>query len=274
VPESYANAHPELRNLTWADHEGTRVLLAPNARTMAINSEFDLQKHPVPAPPEKYSPARQDRYRMLVNTAEEWVLYNPTLTLWAHTDLERFPQKERMLAQFRSYPVDRKAGQERFWKDHEFRIVTNGADHPFHIHINPLWVTRIEVPDEQGRLHNVLDEPRWMDTVSIPRNGGRVVFRSRFADYTGTWIHHCHILMHEDMGMMQEVECVASAAASNSNPRANVATHAMSEAEVNAIYPRPSVDIAYRQNMSFVDPNQGTGQVFPGFDLEVPKLVD
>ena len=74
-----------------------------------------------------------------------------------------------------------------------------------------MWVMRIEVPDEQGRLHNLLDEPRWMDTVSIPRNGGRVVFRTRFADYTGRWIHHCHILMHEDMGMMQEVECVASA---------------------------------------------------------------
>ena len=93
----------------------------------------------------------------------------------------------------------------------------HGADHPFHIHVNPMWVTRIEVPDEEGKLHNLLDEPRWMDTVSIPRNGGRVVFRSRFADYTGQWIHHCHILMHEDMGMMQEVECVATAAASNPN---------------------------------------------------------
>ena len=38
-----------------------------------------------------------------------------------------------------------------------------------------MWVTRIEVPDEQGRLHNLLEEPQWMDTVSIPRNGGRVV---------------------------------------------------------------------------------------------------
>ena len=96
--------------------------------------------------------------------------------------------------------------------------MTNAADHPFHIHVNPMWVTRIEVPDEQGRLHNLLDEPRWMDTVSIPRNGGRVVFRTRFADYTGRWIHHCHILMHEDMGMMQEVECVASAAAVQREP--------------------------------------------------------
>ena len=274
VPEAFVNAHPELRHLRWADHDGTWVLLAPNARTMAINNQFDLATTPNPSPPQKFSANHPKRFRMLVNTAEEWVLYNPTPTLWGHTDLERFPQKGQMLAQFRSYPVRRREAQARFWRDKEFRIVAQGADHPFHIHINPMWVTRIEVPDEQGNLHNLLDEPRWMDTVSVPRNGGRVVFRSRFADYTGRWIHHCHILMHEDMGMMQEVECVAAAAASNATPKAAVAGHAMTEAEVNAIYPRPSLELGYRQSLSFDDPNPGTGQSFPGFELEVPILKD
>ncbi len=274
VPETFATAHPELRNLVWVEREGTRILLAPNARTMAVNHHMDLAASPVPPPPRKFAPAQPDRIRMLVGTAEEWVLYNPSPTLWGHTDLTRHPQPGSFGTQYRSYPVGRAEGQARFWRDHEFRIVTHSADHPFHIHINPMWVTRIEVPDEQGRLHNVLDEPRWMDTVSIPRNGGRVVFRSRFADYTGTWIHHCHILMHEDMGMMQEIECVASIAASNSNPRARVASHGMSADEVSAIYPRPSVEIGYRQSLTFVDPNPETGQVFPGFDLEFPVLRD
>ena len=274
VPEAFAKAHPELRNLRWAEHDGTRVLLGPNARTMAINNQMDLEKTPNPPPPQKFSPNHPNRIRPLVNTAEEWVLYNPTPTLWGHTDLQRFPQKGQMLAQYRSYPVTGREGQSRFWREREFRVVTHGADHPFHIHINPMWVTRIEVPDEEGRLHNLLAEPRWMDTVSIPRNGGRVVFRSRFADFTGKWIHHCHILMHEDMGMMQEVECVATAAAANPNPKAKVASHEMTEAEVNAIYPRPSIEIAYRQSLSFEDPNPGAGQVFPGFELEIPVLKD
>jgi FtsP/CotA-like multicopper oxidase with cupredoxin domain len=274
VPDSYAKAHPELKNLRWAEYGGRRVLLAPNARTMAINNQMDLVRNPDPPPPRKFSPDHPDRTRVLVNTAEEWVLYNPSLTLWAHTDLEKFPQPGAMLTQYRSYPLSRTDGQARFWRNSEFRIVTNVADHPFHIHVNPMWVMRIEVPDEQGRLHNLLDEPQWMDTVSIPRNGGRVVFRSRFADFTGRWIHHCHILMHEDMGMMQEVECVATAAQCNANSRDRVASHGMSDAEVSAIYPRPSVEIAYRQGLSFVDPNPGTGQVFPGFELEIPKLAD
>jgi Multicopper oxidase len=59
------------------------------------------------------------------------------------------------------------------------------------------------------RRNNILDEPVWLDTVLNPRNGGRTVFRPQFApDFSGSWIHHCHSPQHEDMGMMQQIECV------------------------------------------------------------------
>ena len=32
--------------------------------------------------------------------------------------------------------------------------------------------------------------------------------RSRFVDFTGTYVIHCHILAHEDRGMMTVVEVV------------------------------------------------------------------
>ena len=38
-----------------------------------------------------------------------------------------------------------------------------------------------------------------------------VVIRSRFLDFTGKYVYHCHILDHEDMGMMGVVEVVAPA---------------------------------------------------------------
>ena len=63
VPEVWANAHPELKNLRWAEHDGTRILLAPNARTMAINNRFDLAKNPMPPPPLKFTPNHPDRIR-------------------------------------------------------------------------------------------------------------------------------------------------------------------------------------------------------------------
>jgi len=40
-------------------------------------------------------------------------------------------------------------------------------------------------------------------TVTIP---GYFKFRSRFVDFTGQYVLHCHILAHEDRGMMQLVE--------------------------------------------------------------------
>ncbi len=46
----------------------------------------------------------------------------------------------------------------------------------------------------------------------------------------------------------------------------------MPEADVNAIYPRPSLDLMYRQSLTFVDPTPELGQTFPGFDVRVPTF--
>jgi FtsP/CotA-like multicopper oxidase with cupredoxin domain len=54
------------------------------------------------------------------------------------------------------------------------------------------------------------------DQVHCPGNGqsctivipGYFKMRSRFADFTGQYVLHCHILAHEDRGMMQLVEVV------------------------------------------------------------------
>jgi FtsP/CotA-like multicopper oxidase with cupredoxin domain len=50
-----------------------------------------------------------------------------------------------------------------------------------------------------------LAEPVWRDTVVVPRNGS-VTFRSRFLDVTGRFVLHCHMMNHEELGMMQVVE--------------------------------------------------------------------
>ncbi len=107
----------------------------------------------------------------------------------------------------------------------EWTLLNTSEDsvmHPFHIHINPFQI--IEVFDPQ-----LMDEPQvqqapyiWHDVIAIPAgsstfpNGssrsaftpGHIKFRSRFVDYTGKWVVHCHILGHEDRGMMQLVEVV------------------------------------------------------------------
>jgi FtsP/CotA-like multicopper oxidase with cupredoxin domain len=71
-------------------------------------------------------------------------------------------------------------------------------DHVFHIHTNPFQVTEVNGQPQA-------DLP-WRDTVIVPHQGGSVVLRSRFLDYTGVFMLHCHMMNHEDMGMMQAVE--------------------------------------------------------------------
>ena len=72
----------------------------------------------------------------------------------------------------------------------------NAYPHPFHIHVNECYVTQVN-----GQPVT----PYWADTLAIPPNGS-LTFRSRFRDFTGSFVWHCHALDHEDMGMMQLVE--------------------------------------------------------------------
>lgn len=78
----------------------------------------------------------------------------------------------------------------------------NSVGHPFHIHVNPMYVIKIN-----GQL---LITPFWCDTLALPVGGTpsaptSITFRSRFIDFTGPYVMHCHMLAHEDLGMMQGV---------------------------------------------------------------------
>lgn len=70
-------------------------------------------------------------------------------------------------------------------------------DHIFHIHVNPFQLVAVNGAK--------LTEPVWLDTAVLPR-GGSITFRSRFLDFTGTFMLHCHMMNHEELGMMQVVE--------------------------------------------------------------------
>jgi FtsP/CotA-like multicopper oxidase with cupredoxin domain len=69
-------------------------------------------------------------------------------------------------------------------------------DHIFHIHVNPFQVVKVNGEPV---------EPSWQDTAVLPR-GGSLTFRSRFLDFTGKFVLHCHMMNHEELGMMQVVE--------------------------------------------------------------------
>jgi len=83
------------------------------------------------------------------------------------------------------------------------------SDHPHHIHQNPYLVTHVNGIE--------LDKPEWHDTFIVPAadisDGGNIVDNAGTISYVtwydpityGNYVMHCHILTHEDIGMMQEM---------------------------------------------------------------------
>ena len=72
-----------------------------------------------------------------------------------------------------------------------------GMDHPFHLH-----GFQFQVLDRDG-----VPEPyrAWKDMLNIPKHStARIIVR--YDDYPGKWMFHCHILDHEDHGMMGVLE--------------------------------------------------------------------
>jgi FtsP/CotA-like multicopper oxidase with cupredoxin domain len=92
-----------------------------------------------------------------------------------------------------------KLGTVEEWKLVNLDKLPIGFDHPFHIHTNDFQVMSIN-----GRPYHARG---LQDTVNVPV-GGNVVVRIPFNDYVGTSVYHCHLLFHEDYGMMNAFEIV------------------------------------------------------------------
>jgi len=89
--------------------------------------------------------------------------------------------------------VSTRVGATEIWE------ITNivGMDHPFHLH-----GFQFQVLDRDG-----VKEPyvAWKDMLNIPKHStARIIVR--YDDYPGKWMFHCHILDHEDHGMMGVLE--------------------------------------------------------------------
>ena len=74
---------------------------------------------------------------------------------------------------------------------------TSKEQHPFHLHVDDFQVISVN-----GRPYHARG---LQDTVPLPV-GGTVRVRMRFRDYVGAFVFHCHILAHEDAGMMAVVD--------------------------------------------------------------------
>jgi hypothetical protein len=98
------------------------------------------------------------------------------------------------------------------------------APHVFHIHVNPFQIMDIKhvtaanpagtsifdsqhrcLPTEATAVPYYCDQYHVFRDTLFVRPNYFVIARNRYDDYIGEFVMHCHILDHEDMGMMQNV---------------------------------------------------------------------
>ncbi|WP_349617046.1 multicopper oxidase family protein [Azotobacter salinestris] len=117
-----------------------------------------------------------------------------------------------------SAPYDQEEVQRQLMLDavEEWKLTSFSFGHPFHIHVNPFQILSVKdpegrevsgapIPDEDGIPSQYANmQGTWRDTVFV-QEGHLITIRSHYRRYTGDFVLHCHILDHEDQGMMQNV---------------------------------------------------------------------
>jgi len=113
----------------------------------------------------------------------------------------------------------------------DWLLTAEGEPHIFHIHVNPFEVMDVTIfgpngeqesifdakgnckesmikPDQQGLVNQYCDMYHtFRDTIFV-ENNYQVHIRTRYDRYIGEYVLHCHILDHEDAGMMLNIQLV------------------------------------------------------------------
>jgi FtsP/CotA-like multicopper oxidase with cupredoxin domain/peroxiredoxin len=103
-------------------------------------------------------------------------------------------------------PIELMIGRAEHWclsvvgaKDGANQSPQVGLHHPFHMHVNSFWVPSVAGANWP---HGV-----WRDTLMVDgTTPGEIYFQPE--DFAGTTVLHCHVLDHEDQGMMRMVNIV------------------------------------------------------------------
>ncbi|MDY7002735.1 MAG: multicopper oxidase domain-containing protein [Cyanobacteriota bacterium] len=121
----------------------------------------------------------------------------------------------------KSYDPNRIDRKLKLGDAEEWALTSYVGGHPFHIHVNPFQIVKIldpngkdvSVPEATDDFSGQPDPEYpglkgvWKDTIFVKQDY-TVVVRTRYERYIGKFVQHCHILDHEDQGMMQNISIV------------------------------------------------------------------
>lgn len=84
------------------------------------------------------------------------------------------------------------------WEVTNTNDMDDGMIHPFHVHGCQFQVLKRDGHDVYANEHG------WKDTIGV-NPGETVLIKIQFTK-PGVFMYHCHILEHEDTGMMAQIE--------------------------------------------------------------------
>ncbi|EMF47868.1 Multicopper oxidase [Planococcus halocryophilus Or1] len=142
------------------------------------------------------------------DSTEMWTTEEPFLSqeekeMPVEKNIELFGMMDMVTINGKKFDADRidlrqEQGVTEVWEVYNKRDMMGGMIHPFHIHGTQFKVISRDGkkvdPDEQGLKDSVLVNP-----------GERVKLLVTFPE-KGVYVFHCHILEHEDNGMMGQIE--------------------------------------------------------------------
>jgi FtsP/CotA-like multicopper oxidase with cupredoxin domain len=124
-------------------------------------------------------------------------------------------------------------------------VVENTAleDHIFHIHQIHFQVLEVNgQPVNDPAIRDTVDLPYWSGSGAYPSVKLRMDFRD--PNIVGTFVYHCHILQHEDAGMMGAIQVL---------PSSGLASTTTATASAGSITPNGKITL----NASVVDASTG-----------------
>jgi len=105
--------------------------------------------------------------------------------------------------------------QARLGSVEEWNFINRNNDsHPIHVHVNDFQVTKYNDPTTGTKLGPMM---HGQDNANVPSptggevaviQPGKLTMRTKFNDYLGLYVLHCHRLNHEDNGLMMLVNVI------------------------------------------------------------------
>jgi FtsP/CotA-like multicopper oxidase with cupredoxin domain len=103
------------------------------------------------------------------------------------------------------------AGSTWIWEfENQANPMGMAMAHPIHVHGPQFRVLERSGGSKKNSLREGLVDDGWIDTVLV-LPGEKVRVQIQFSRHPGLYLYHCHILEHEDMGMMRNFRITAPA---------------------------------------------------------------